>query len=279
MSVSWDLPPSIALGIGLLGGLYVWGGGLRAGWRRVGAFAGASGALILALTGPLHEWSERYLFSAHMVQHLVLTMLFPPLLLYSLPAWTVRRVVRWRTALRAAAVLVRPLPAALLFGSVMVFWHLPAFYESAMRNHDLHIVQHLTLLAAAVLVWWPVLSPLPELPRLSYPGQMLYLFLAGLPMSMIGALIALAGTVRYAFYLDAPRIIPGLPPLADQQLGGLIMWIPGALILWAAMTVIWFRWSAREERGDVERAVPLEAYADSRGLPTRRPPSLPGGVV
>jgi putative membrane protein len=254
----WDLHPSVVVGLVLLGGLYVFWGGLAARRRQVAAFAGALVVLFLALNGPLHNLSDGYLFSAHMAQHLVLTLLFPPLLLYGTPAWVVRPLLRpW---VRPVAELVtRPLPAAALFTAPIALWHLPVFYEAALRNHNLHILQHLVFLGTAVLMWWPILSPVPELPRLSYPGQLLYLFLLGIPMSAVGALIALADDVLYPFYAAAPRVL-GLSPLADQQIGGLMMWVPGGLIFWVAMTVVWFRWGAREERGDVEAAVPLEAY-------------------
>jgi putative membrane protein len=180
-------------------------------------------------------------------------------LLYGTPAWVVRRVLapRWVTAL--ARVLTRPVIAAALFTAPIVLWHVPVLYEAALRHHNVHIAQHLVFLATAVLMWWPILSPVPELPRLPYPGQMLYLFLLGIPMSITGALITLSDSVLYPFYAAAPRVW-ALPALADQQIGGLLMWVPGGLVLWGAMTLVWFRWSAREERGDVEREVPREAY-------------------
>jgi len=153
----------------------------------------------------------------------------------------------------------------------------PIFYEAALRNHNLHVFQHLVFLATAVLMWWPVLSPVPELARLPYPGQMLYLFLLGIPMSVTGALITLSDRILYPFYTAAPRVW-GLTPLADQQIGGLLMWVPGGLVLWLAMTVVWFRWSGREERGDADRAVPREAYGEA-AIP--RPASHPtdGGAA
>ncbi|HXF95623.1 MAG TPA: cytochrome c oxidase assembly protein [Gemmatimonadales bacterium] len=276
----WDVHASVAAGLVLLGGLYVFSGGLGGRRRQVASFAAALVVILVTLNGPLHNLSDHYLFSAHMVQHLLLTMLFPPLLLYGTPGPVARRLLGGRG--RAAAVvhtlmaaLTRPVVAAATFSGVMAFWHFPAFYEAAMRNHDLHIVQHLTFLASAVLMWWPVLSPLPELPRISYPAQMLYLFLLGIPMSVVGALITLTGRVLYPFYLEAPRL--WFDPIVDQQLGGLIMWIPGGLVFWGAMTVVWFRWAAREERGDVEREVPPEAYGMHPAIP--RPPSRPGDAV
>jgi putative membrane protein len=78
-------------------------------------------------------------------------------------------------------------------------------------------------------------------------------------MSVVGAMITLADAPLYPFYVAAPRVM-GLSPLDDQQIGGLVMWVPGGLVFWLAMTVVWFRWSVREERGDAERQVPPEAY-------------------
>jgi putative membrane protein len=256
----WDLHPSVLLGTAALAALYIAWGGLRGVRRRVAAFFASLVVLLLALNGPMHNLSDRYLFCAHMVQHLVLTMLFPPLLLYGVPADMMRRLLRPRWLLRASRALTRPVPAAVVFVAPMALWHLPVFYEAALRHHPLHVVQHLVFLSTAVIVWWPILSPLPELPRAPYPVQMLYLFLLGIPLSIVGALITLAGRVLYPFYAEAPRVFPGFDALMDQQVGGLIMWVVGGLIFWVVMTVVWFRWSVRDEAGDAEREVPLEAY-------------------
>ena len=260
---AWAIHPSVVIGILVTGGLYAWLGGLRGPRRRVAAFAGSLVVLFLALNGPLHNLSDEYLFSAHMVQHLLLTLLFPPLFLYGLSSQVVRRVwgvVSGEWLRRMLRWLTRPVPAAVIFLIPMTVWHFPRFYEAAMRDHDVHIAQHLTFLVTAVVMWWPVLSPLPELPRASYPVQMLYLFLLGIPLTLVGALITLSGDVLYPFYSEAPERVWGLSPLTDQQLGGLIMWVPGGLLFWLVMTVVWFRWSARSEQGDADRVVPLEAY-------------------
>jgi len=247
------------IGLALLGGLYVYLGGLTSARRHVASFGGALLVLFVALNGPLHNLSDRYLFSAHMGQHLLLTLVFPPLLLYGTPAHVVRPLLRPRWVMAIARVVTRPLAAAIIFTAPIVIWHVPALYEAALRHHGLHIVQHLVFLATAVIMWWPVLSPVPELPRAQHLVQMLYLFLLGIPMSLTGALITLSGAVLYPFYSAAPRV-GGLSPLEDQQVGGLLMWVLGGLMLWTVMTVIWFRWSFWDARGDAERAVPLDAY-------------------
>ena len=256
---SWDLHPSVIIGLVLLGGLYVFLGGPRTTRSRVVSFGVALVVLFLALNGPLHNLSDTYLFSAHMAQHLLLTLVFPPLLLYGCPAHVVRPLLRPRWLMAIARVITRPVAAGLIFTAPIVVWHFPALYEAALRNHDLHIVQHLVFLVTATLMWWPVLSPVPELPRMRHLLQMLYLFLLGIPMSITGALITLSDRVLYPFYAAAPRV-GGLSPMQDQQIGGLLMWVLGGLMLWIVMTVIWFRYSVWDQRGDAEGGVPADAY-------------------
>lgn len=247
------------IGLALLGGLYLFLGGSKSGRGRVTSFALALAVLFLALNGPLHNLSDNYLFSAHMAQHLLLTLVFPPLLLYGCPAHVVRPLLRPRWVMAIARVITRPVAAGVIFTAPIVIWHFPVLYEAALRNHNLHIVQHLVFLATATLMWWPVLSPVPELPRIPHLLQMLYLFLLGIPMSITGALITLSDRVLYPFYAAAPRV-GGLLPMQDQQIGGLLMWVLGGLMLWIVMTVIWFRYSVWDQRADAEAKVPEEAY-------------------
>ena len=125
---------------------------------------------------------------------------------------------------------------------VLVAWHLPPLYNLAMDQHPVHIVEHLMIMVASVILWWPMLSPLDELPRAPYPVQMLYLFVVGLPMVMVAIFISMADSLLYPYYAASPRIWAPLTPQADQHLGGLIMWIPGGLIFLAALSVVFFRW-------------------------------------
>jgi putative membrane protein len=131
-----------------------------------------------------------------------------------------------------------------IFNLVLAAWHLPPLYNLALAHHPVHILQHLTFLAASVLMWWPLLSPLPELPRASYPAQMLYCFLMVIPMSIVSIYIAMADTLLYPAYATAPRLW-GISPMEDQQYGGLIMWIPGGVFFYAVMTVVFFKWARR----------------------------------
>lgn len=246
-SIHW----STVVGIAALGAAYAWRRG--AGRALVGVssaspalFLSGLTLLFLSLNGPLHDLSDSYLFSAHMVQHLLLTMIVVPLLIIGTPGWMLRPALRSPTIARVARALTRPAVAFALFNVTMLAWHLPPLYNQAMAHHGVHIVQHLFFLVTATLVWWPLLSPLPELPRLSYAMQLLYIVLLMIPMNVIGLMITYADEVLYPAYESAPRIV-ALSPQEDQLVGGLIMWIPGTFILIGVATVMFFRWAKVEE--------------------------------
>jgi len=245
----WSIHPSTAIGIAALGASYVWA--YKALQREPGVAQRSfffSGLLLMfaSLNGPIHDLSDSYLFSAHMVQHLLLTLAVPPLLLAGVPGWMLRPVLSRRYIAPVAHFFTRAPIAFVTFNLTIAVWHLPPFYNAAMADHRLHILEHLMFMAAAVLMWWPLLSQLPEFPRLAYPGQMLYSFLMSIPMSIVAIYIAMANHVLYPAYSAAPRVLP-LSPLEDQLLGALIMWIPGGLIFIIIMTVVFFKWNARGE--------------------------------
>jgi putative membrane protein len=210
------------------------------------AYFSSLALLFLTLNGPLHDLSDFYLFSGHMVQHLILTLVVPPLMIVGTPGWMLRPMLRKPALFATARKLTSITSCFVLFNVVLAFWHLPPLYNLALANHGIHILQHLMFIAASVLMWWPLLSPLPELPRAAYPAQMLYCFLMVIPMSIISIYIAMADTLLYPAYAAAPRIM-GITPMEDQQYGGLIMWIPGGVFFYAVMTVVFFKWSSRGE--------------------------------
>jgi putative membrane protein len=181
-----------------------------------------------------------------MVQHLILTLAMPPLMILGVPGWMLRPLLRNPVLGPIARKITKPAWCFVIFNLAIALWHLPMFYNAAMANHNIHIVEHLIFMAAAVLMWWPLTSQLPELPRLPYPGQLLYCFLMSLPMSVVAVYITLADHVLYPAYANAPRVF-SLSPLEDQMLGGLIMWVPGGLIFAIIMSVVFFKWSASGE--------------------------------
>jgi putative membrane protein len=162
-----------------------------------------------------------------MVQHLLLTLVAPPLILLGIPNWMLSPLVRPRLIYYLAAWLTQPIVAFVAFNAAFAASHLPALYDLTLENHGAHIAEHLIFMATAVLMWWPVLSPMPELPRIAYPLQILYIFLQTLPGSAVGALITLSETPLYQGYANAPRIID-ISPLMDQQIGGALMWVGGS---------------------------------------------------
>jgi putative membrane protein len=210
--------------------------------------------LFFTLNGPLHDLSDFYLFSGHMVQHLILTLVVPPIMIAGTPGWMLRPVLRQATLGSMARRLTTTASCFVIFNVVLSLWHLPPMYNLALANHGVHIGQHLMFIAASVLMWWPLMSPLPELPRAAYPAQMLYCFLMVIPMSIISIYIAMADSLLYPAYAVAPRIL-GITPMQDQQYGGLIMWIPGGVFFYAVMTVVFFKWSARGEDSEASAQV------------------------
>jgi putative membrane protein len=244
-SIHW----STVAGIAGLGALYQWRWRSRPEGSSDGsplAFYAGLALLFLSLNGPLHDLSDSYLFSAHMVQHLVLTMVVVPLLILGTPGWMLRPALRSRAVSATAPALTRPVVAYAAFNVAMIAWHLPPLYNLAMANHDVHVLQHVVFLVTATLVWWPLLSPLPELPPLSHAMRMLYVVLLMIPMNVIGLMITYADEVLYPAYEAAPRVT-ALSPIDDQLVGGLIMWIPGTFILIGVATALFFRWAKVEE--------------------------------
>jgi cytochrome c oxidase assembly factor CtaG len=142
-------------------------------------------------------------------------------------------------------VLVNPVVAGGLFSVILLVWHAQGPYDLMMGNHDVHVATHLLFMVAAVIMWWPVMSPASSLPRLGPGRAMLYLFLVQLPMQLLGAIITFADQPLYTWYVSAPRTW-GLSLLDDQKIGGLLMWVVGNLWIWGAMSLLFFRWAKSE---------------------------------
>ncbi|HET8770648.1 MAG TPA: cytochrome c oxidase assembly protein [Gemmatimonadaceae bacterium] len=256
VNLSWSVFTvhwSTVWGLLALWGLYQWRAVVhrrrdprqRPSARQQASFAFGLIVMFLVLNGPLHDISDYYLFTGHMVQHLALTFVTPPLLILGTPGWMLRPALRVSAVAAVARLITGPRAAFVIFNVILAAWHLPPLYNSAMFYHEVHILQHLMFLVGAVIMWWPLLSPLPELPRLSYPGQMLYSFLMTLPMTVISIFIVYANHVLYPAYASAPRLW-GFSPLEDQRLGGLIMWIPGGLFFYLLTSLIFIKWAGSQ---------------------------------
>jgi putative membrane protein len=208
-------------------------------------FVAGVAAIYLVSSSPVHEISEDYLASVHMGQHLVYTLVAPPLLIAGTPAWLLRAPLRNSAVFRVARFIALPLVCFATFNAVQLYFHLPSTVDFALRNHWAHPLVHVALVASALLMWWPILSPIEELPKLSYPLQMAYLFVQSLLPSVMAAFLTFATTSFYSYYETAPRLWT-LTPIEDQQFAGFVMKILGSLILWAFIAYAFFRWYQRD---------------------------------
>jgi putative membrane protein len=255
---AWTLEPSLLIGLSLTTLLYA--AGVRQVWMRAGighgismrrcaCFAGALGSLVVALVSPLDALSEA-LFSAHMVQHLVLILVAAPLLvmsdwplalLWALPRAAARafslRITRSPRIVQGWRWLTHPASAWLAFALALWLWHAPLLFESALRDASIHAIEHLVLLAAAMLFWWLLLKQTgPD--HVRYGIAVPYLFTTAIHSAVLGALMTFSAQAWYPFY--APFVaVWGYTPLEDQQLAGLVMWIPGGFVF-TLLTIVYF---------------------------------------
>lgn len=219
------------------------GEALQAGRRT--RFLGGVAVLLLGATWPIHDLAESYLYSMHMVQHMLFTFVAAPLLLTGTPAWMWRAILAPRPFRAAWALLTRPLVALIVANGVLFFIHWPAVVTLSVRSELAHFSLHTLLLGSAIVMWWPVLSPLPELPSLSRPGQLLYLFFQSLAPTIPASFLTFGTEPLYPIYATFPRIW-GVDALTDQLIAGLVMKIVGGAILWVVIAAIFFRWGHEE---------------------------------
>jgi putative membrane protein len=233
--------------------------------REVACFAGGWLTLVVALVSPLHPWGEA-LFSAHMTQHELLMLVAAPLLVLGSPlAPTLRALPRgWTHVLARAgtsrpwAALVRalrnPIVAWAVHGTVLWAWHAPALFDAAVENEAVHALQHLSFLGSAVIFWWALLHGRGR--AMAYGAAVLYLFTTAMHSGLLGALLTFSETPWYPAYAATARFW-GVSAVEDQQLGGLIMWVPACslyLVVALALFARWMRLSGDMARRAEERA-------------------------
>ena len=269
--LSWNADWWLWFLITLSGWLYA--RGVRRLWQAAGANAGVSAvhvaafvagwlSLVVALLSPLDAISAD-LFSAHMVQHELLMIVAAPLLMIGRPlgpyAWALPKGWRHPAALLirelgipvAVHALTRPVPAWIVGLIALWIWHVPALFDAALRSETIHTLQHLTFFLSALLFWWSLVRI--RRGEKSYGIAVLSVITTGLHASLLGALLTFAGSVWYRAYA-ARALAWGLTPLEDQQLGGLIMWIPGGLVYLIAVLALMALWL--QTPGPAGRATP-----------------------
>ena len=217
--------------------------------RQVLSFSLAVAFMTAVAIWPLHDVAEQRLYSAHMFQHLVLTLVVPPLFLLSCPKWLADLLVvsggrAWRITKRLAA----PLVAWGIFNLFNLLSHMQPFVNTAATNGPFHFTAHVLFVLTALLMWVPVCGPWPEL-RLSLPGQMVYLFAQSIIPTLPAAWLANSSSVVYSAY-DQPIRLFGISALNDQTAAGLIMKVAEVAYLWVLITVMFFKWAARHQEAE-----------------------------
>jgi putative membrane protein len=255
-----DLHVSVVLGIAAFTALFFQAIGpwrIRYGWSpvplerwKVTAFVLGQLVLFGSLNGPLHNLSDAYLFSAHMVQHLLLNLVWAPLTVVAIPPWLIEAALGVPRVRKVADMLSGLRVKFVLYNGALYFWHLPVMYDGALKYHPLHIVEHLSFMTTSVIAWFGLLCASPSLKRPSPLLQLVYLFCMTLPMKLLGAILTLSDNVIYHGYDAAPRMW-GITPMADQGYGGLLMWLPGGLVLWGSMIYVFSRWVKSEREAQL----------------------------
>lgn len=221
---------------------------------RWGYFALGLMVWVVALSGPLERLALSRLYSAYILQQVLLVMVVCPALLLGLEGWMLRPLLANRWAHEFLRAITRPGVALAVFVCVFTLIHIPWVCNQLCQVRPFYHTVRLSLFSAGLILWWPLLSPQPEFPRLSQPLQGLYLLALMLAMTVVGAPVTLADTVLYHFYMGGPHPL-GISALEDQVLGGLLMWVVQGIILTALAAVIFVRWLSHPEPGAQVRAI------------------------
>ena len=216
---------------------------------RLGAFLAGIFSVWLAIGSPLDAFDE-VLLTVHMMQHLLLMAIAPPLILLGAPALPLlqgipppvaRRIVgpllRWRPVKWLGHLVSNPAIGWSAAISALIAWHVPAIFDLALRFNWLHVIEHATFFVTGILFWWPVVQPWPSSARWPHWSIPLYLFCATLPCDVLSGFLAFCDRVVYSSYLSAPRVL-SMSPLQDQQCAGALMWVAVTVIFLIPAVVV-----------------------------------------
>lgn len=220
----------------------------------------------IAADWPIDTLAES-LFSFHMVQHLMFAYLAAPLIILGIPNWLLRHLLSPPLVARVFRGATAPIAALFVVNVWAAGYHWPVLVNLSVQNEPFHFLVHVIWVAIGLIMWWPVLSPLPEFPHLSYPLRMGYLFGQSLLPTVPASFLTFGETPLYEVYARAPRVF-GLNAIVDQQIAGLTMKIGGGLFLWAVIMALFFRWHHEEETGGPDILYWHEHEHQLRDLPS-----------
>lgn len=214
-----------------------------------------SGVVLMTVVSsyPIHDIGEQSLFMFHMIEHLVLGLVVPPLLLLGTPWWLLRALLA--PVLPVVKLLTKPFVALFLFNAVLGLLHAPGILEAMLTNDVIHFAMHFAVWFTGILMWWPVIGPIPDTPQLAPFYRMGYLFLQSLVPTIPASFLTLGDKPLYKIYETFPRLW-GISAHTDQVLAGFIMKFGGGLLLWAAIAWVFFSWYADEQRYGLVNADP-----------------------
>ena len=242
--------PSVYAGLGalFLGHAWLARASQDATTRHTFYFLSGLVALWLALESPIDTISDRYLDSVHMLQHVLLGFVAPPLMLLGLSPRMAGRLMR----VPLFRAVTEPVPAQVIGGAVMILWHIPALYDATLRSEELHIVEHITFIGAGLVLYWPVLKDTSAHARweMSPGAKLLYLLVATIPQDGVALALLFSREPFYEFYAHVPRLIDSLTPVVDQTLAGAVLMVLGKATMLVSGLAIFFRWFGREHRAD-----------------------------
>jgi putative membrane protein len=256
LNTGWSFEPWVLIFASLLVGAYILGAG--AGLNRYSVLF-YSGVLVMlfAIVSPLDFLGRYYLFSAHMIQHILLLLIAPLLMLLGIPKETAEKLLKVKPIGGIMRVLGNPVIAWFLGVGAMWVWHMPSLHDKVLNNESLYIAQLLSFIFIGMIFWWPVFAPV-ESRRLNPLTGTLYLASACLGCTILGMLITFASAGLYTAYVN-PADTAGLlafirndlciTPGMDQQIGGLTMWVPGCLIYLTASMITIAQWYGAPEEG------------------------------
>jgi cytochrome c oxidase assembly factor CtaG len=223
--------------------------------------------IALLLLTPIDTIARTQLFSFHMFQAVALITVSAPLLLYAFPAWLIEPIFVNPFTRPVAWVLTQPVIASLLFNLNFLLWHAPLFFNFALRNGTFYHVMMVSFLLTALLNWWPLIGPVRELHRMTYPLQMLYAFLDGQPVDIFAFLLVFSFVVFYHHYAVPPQL--GISAFADQAVGGALLLLPGLVDL-GVMSPLFFRWLGQQEAkakiADQQRQEEEDAFMEEEDI-------------
>ena len=252
--MSWPFDPSVYVGLVALYFGHAWlARGVDDASRRHSLYFGLGLLTIwVSLETPMDTIADYYLDSVHMLQHVLLGFVAPPLMLLGLSPGMVARLVR----IPGVRAITEPIPAQIIAAVVMIAWHLPPLYDATLRSEPLHIAEHVTFIGSGVVLYWPVLQATSAFARWHMsPGiKLLYLLIASLPQDAVALALIFSRVPFYVYYTQAPRLIESLDPITDQTVAGAILMTLGKLTIAIAAIAIFIRWFSTEHEADEARA-------------------------